>query len=158
MILTSSLINDNDLREIVGMVSSAYYGDNLTLKTCEKKSDRRTSWTLKVRSSSLQGAHHSAPLIGNETGRRTVSACWHCHRDVMCEIYDRDPNARIASGMIKYANVQDFVDNFGSTYYRNAGSMARPVRYGTLCLCEDNPAVRPNYHHLLTPLLIGGTH
>lgn len=151
MILTSDFVNATILEGIVCRISDAFYEGNLTLKTCERKSDRRVSFTLKVRSSAEAGAHYS-PSIGGTLGRRTVSACWHAHRDVMAEILKHDPTARITSSFAKYEGLSSFLELFPPTYYRNVGNMAHPVRYGTLCHCEDGADLRPCHQYLTTAL------
>ena len=104
--------------------------DNIQLEA-KQASQGLIRFTLRVHNSSGKGAHLSA------SGRRTVSACWHVHRDVMQALFSAHPQASIASGLAKYRNGEDFLANFGRTYYANAGSQARPVAYGTLCLCDS---------------------
>lgn len=141
MILTSSKLDAQALATIVEEVSDAAYGGNLKVQA-ETLSARRTRFTLKVKNSRAQGAHRSG------SGRRTVSACWHAHRDVMHALFYVDASARIASGMAKYEGFDSFRSIFARTYYRNVGSLHSPQSYGALCDCaaddRDLPSIPRN--------------
>lgn len=126
----------SELEAMVIVVSHAHYSDNLTIKAISDESTSRATvvrFTLRVRNSSGPGAHWSAG-----SGRRTVAACWHAHRDVLRRIFAHYPDARITTAFATYDGVSGFNRTFPGTYDHNAGSMMYPVCYGDLCLCEDN--------------------
>ena len=50
----------------------------------------------------------------------------------MSALYDIAPNAVIRTALATYRGVEGFQDNFGATYYTNAGSPMAPQAYGEL--------------------------
>jgi hypothetical protein len=145
MILTSSKLDAVQVSEIVRRISEKMYGGNLYAVKCERISARRTRFTLKVRDSKEIGAHRSS------SGRRTVSACWHAHRDVMHAIFYVDPSASLTSGLVRYEGLDSFLDRYLSTYHHNAGSMMSPVPYGSLCSCDADDRAVPTIPHTVEP-------
>jgi len=150
MELRSKRIDATELRGIVRIASDATYAGNVIANAEDvrtlKDGTHVVRFSLRVRSSREKGAHKSP------RGRRTVSACWHAHRDIMREIFRHDPDAFVGSMMARYEGELSFLARFPATYYRNAGSMARPIHYGALCECgtygprhpERSTDVEPN--------------
>ena len=84
---------------------------------------------LRVNDSRKAGARTSA------SGRRTVSACWHVHRDVMEAIFAVNPDVVIVSALATYNGKEDFEHKHLATHYHNAGSRMYPAQFGDLCDC-----------------------
>ena len=120
-----------ELEGIVAEVSRNNYKGNLELNRAEQSPRGRVDWTLRVKRSRDPGAHRSW------SGRRTVAACWHAHRDVMAAVFERNPAARIVSSFADYEGRERFEREFPGTYYHQVGSMMQPADYGELCDCEE---------------------
>jgi hypothetical protein len=86
-------------------------------------------FTLKVADSRGVGARRSW------SGRRTVSACWHAHRDVMIDIFELNPNANLKTAMAHYKNKESFYDLYPGTGGKNIGSQFQPAYAEDLCDC-----------------------
>jgi len=69
-------------------------------------------------------------------GRKVAAVCWHGHRDFMRALYAEDPEARIKSAVADYRGRQDFEESFGSTGFRNVGSMMYPQFAKDVCSCS----------------------
>jgi hypothetical protein len=86
-------------------------------------------FTLRVQDSKKAGARRSA------SGRRTASACWHAHRDVMMEIFKMNPDTNLKTVMAHYKNKESFYDLFPGTADINVGSQMQPAYPEELCNC-----------------------
>ena len=123
-------VSESDFSRIVREVSDSLYNGNL--KVIESRDDGvrfpRVRAQLRANSSREVGARRSW------SGRRTVSACWHAHRDVYREVFRQYPDATIQTSMARYT-----ADNFENTYPRtgdqNIGSMVSPAYMPELCDC-----------------------
>jgi hypothetical protein len=98
----------------------------------------RSAVSFRLRVLDSKEAGHRLGFVRTSRGnrRRLVAACWHAHRDVMGQIFDRYPNARIKTMLFDYRGAEDFVRNFRHTGDRNAGSLFEPVALRDLCECE----------------------
>lgn len=116
------------LQEALNQANRDYAG-NLTFKSIFPNG-KHINFTLTVHSSRSPGARRGF------RGQRIAAACWHAHRDVMHEIFDGVPDARLKSGMIDYRGRDDFESNHHGTGYRNIGSQLEPLSYQQACDCE----------------------
>lgn len=87
------------------------------------------AFTLGVHDSKKAGAHRSA------RGRRTVSACWHVHRDVMKKIFKMNEHANLRTTMAHYKDKESFYKLYPNTAYMMAGSIMHPAHVSDLCEC-----------------------
>ena len=122
------------IRKIVNTVSKEKYENNLILDeggfhSPPKKVGKAISFTLRVNSSKEPG--HTI----THSGKRWVSACWHCHRDVMIAMFKYNPNIRIKSAIADYKGKEDFKFKFPATAYINVGSMMQPRNMEDGCEC-----------------------
>jgi hypothetical protein len=67
--------------------------------------------------------------------RRSVSACWHAHRDVLTLLFARYPMAEVRTTYAAYLGAQSFADRFLATARTNIGSAYNPVVLTELCEC-----------------------
>lgn len=68
-------------------------------------------------------------------GRKVHAVCWHGHADFMTLVFQRDPSARIETGIATYAGRDDFLANYLETAWRNIGAMIAPVAMASACRC-----------------------
>lgn len=132
-------LSTEQVREIIETVSKRDYDGNLIPNRLDDASNSRTVWTeFTIRCRSSRDAGHkvslsSMPFNGKE--RRLTAACWHAHRDVMQELFERYPDAKLTSGFAKYNGREDFLATVESTGYLNIGSLAFPVQARESCDC-----------------------
>lgn len=111
---------------------SAQYGDNITThQDMHQMGSRviRVQGRIRAESSRGPGARRSW------SGRRTVSACWHAHRDVFRALFAAYPDATVQTTMARYT-AENFEDVYPRTAYVNVGSMAAPANMPNLCECD----------------------
>ena len=128
MIVTG--VSEAELLDIVSKVSNQRYDGNIIVKSSSTLSSRRSTFTLRARSSRLWGARRS------HSGRRTVSACWHAHRDVLAAIFYYYPNARVQTWIITYNGREHFEATYVQTGKTNIGSVYSPVKLRDTCDCD----------------------
>jgi hypothetical protein len=68
--------------------------------------------------------------------RRINAVCWHGYRDVLVELFNINPDARVYTALAKYKGKQGFYDNYPKTAYHNIGSMVSSAYMPDLCDCE----------------------
>lgn len=68
-------------------------------------------------------------------GRKVHAVCWHGHADFMTLVMQRDPSARIETGIATYAGRDDFLANYTDTAFRNIGAPIAPVAMASACRC-----------------------
>lgn len=68
-------------------------------------------------------------------GRRTAACCWHAYRDVLIEVFNINPEAKVKTMFAKYYGREEFYKLFPLTQYRNVGSAFQPITAGELCDC-----------------------
>lgn len=126
-------ISADKVQEVVDAISNTYE-TNVEIKEIRDVSGPRrgasATFTLRVTSSRGRGAH----IAGS--GRRTVAACWHVHRDVMRALFLFGAT-RIKSAFADYRSLEHFEEIHADTYTRNVGSMMQPASYGALCECAE---------------------
>lgn len=112
---------------------SARYGGNLIVHRDAKAiSGRSSRGRVVVRASGGEGARRSW------SGRRGPWACWHAYRDVLSELFDVNPEARIRTSLTTYDGARGFQLNYPATAYKNIGSMVSPAYMPELCDCPDS--------------------
>lgn len=118
--------------DIVRRVSDERYAGNIHCKSLADVSTRnqpRTRFVLRASDSARVGARRSA------SGRRTVSACWHAHLDVLRAMFAHESAARVRSRFYS-ADSSTFEDKARESYNVNAGGEMYHVRFGDLCPCN----------------------
>lgn len=131
-----------DVHNVVRDVSSSLYDGNIIVRTGEDRSNRagaRATFTLRTTDTAGPGAKGSASAFGKGTGpkgrRRTISACWHAHYDVLAELFARFPAARVVTAIATYT-APTFRDRALETSYLNVGSQLFPVTAPDCCECD----------------------
>jgi hypothetical protein len=79
------------------------------------------------------GQKRSANVLGGQ--RRVAAVCWHVYRDVLIEVFNINPDAKVKTAYAKYYGKQAFYDLFPDTGHRNIGSMMYPVTPVECCDC-----------------------
>lgn len=123
-------IEPHQLRAAVSTAGKEFYNDNLTFRREPDKIGNWLHFTLRVKDSHEPGAHRAA--VSN---RRTASACWHAHRDVMRAIFRAAPDAVLKTRLASYRGSEGFEHEFPATGTANAGSMMQPQPRNTCCDC-----------------------
>ena len=124
-------VSHAQVKAIVAQVGQSY-GDNLTThQDMHEVGSRviRTTGRIVARSSRETGARRSW------SGRRTISACWHAHRDIYRAIFEAYPAATITTSLARYT-AGNFEDTYPATGWQNIGSMVQPAYMPELCDCE----------------------
>lgn len=124
------------LEEFKSAVSSvsADYDDNLVIHDDAKSTSSRSSrGRVVVKDSRGAGARRSW------SGRHGKWACWHAYRDVLTELFEINPNARIRTALTVYNGEEGFEQSYPATAYKNIGSMVQPAYMPELCDCDDWP-------------------
>jgi len=115
---------------VVDAVSAELYDGNIIVnRDSDDRSNSRTNHcrtSLRVKNSRGHGARMSW------SGRRTVSACWHAHRDVFREAFRLYPDAVISTVLARYT-AENFEETYRKTAYVNVGSMMSPAYAPELC-------------------------
>ncbi len=136
-----------DVYRVVRDVAGKLYDDNITVRTGEDRSNRagpRATFTLRASDTTGCGAKGSASAFGKGTGpngrRRTISACWHAHYDVLAELFARFPSARVVTAIATYT-APTFRERALATAYLNVGSDLHPVTAPDCCECDHTAYV-----------------
>jgi hypothetical protein len=123
-------IEETQLRAAVIVASIVFYERNLKFR---REPDQQGNWlhfTLGVENCRKPGAHRAGV-----SGRRTVAACWHAHRDVMRAIFRIAPDAILHTMLATYRGSAGFEHEFPATGTANAGSIAQPIQRRECCAC-----------------------
>jgi hypothetical protein len=75
-----------------------------------------------------------------EGRRRTISACWHAHYNVLAELFARFPAARVVT-KIATCTAPTFSDRALETSYLNVGSNLFPATASDCCECDHTDHV-----------------
>lgn len=116
---------------IDAMNDTPHYGgdvDTILIKS-ETVRPHVYDFTLRIADSRMVGAAVAA------SGRRSVNACWHAHRDVMSALFAQHSRMTLTSAVTRYLGRSGFLDAFADTGYRNIGSLAQPVKAVNACKC-----------------------
>lgn len=142
-----------DFQAIVEKVSAEQYQGNLIVhpdsrdlhgKRAPRIQGRVTVKSIGYReglpvSETLPGVRRSSSNFSvNAEGyaRRVHAACWHAYRDVLTELFERYPDARVSTAFAKYNGKAGFLAEYPDTAYRNIGSMVYPVYASDACDCN----------------------
>jgi hypothetical protein len=131
-----SRVNLDEFCAIVEAVSvNEYRGNVIVASDAHEGPGNGCTARLKVQDSYGYGARTS------RTGRHGPIACWHAYRNVLRELFDRFPTARVRTRLAIYRGRSGFEEHFPQTAYANIGSQAQPAYAEDLCACdEDGPA------------------
>jgi hypothetical protein len=138
-------VSPEEVTKIIRHISASDYDGNLIADgtpthtgTTERSG---VHFKLRVSDSAGPGAKITVDRFGTSKKgyRRTVSACWHAHRDVMLMLFDWYPEARLKSAVADYRGAESFLKQFPGTGYANVGSLVFPVAFQDSCLCELTP-------------------
>ena len=125
-------VTPTQLAKIVRTVSAKLYKGNIIFKSGpEMVNTKKMTFALTVKRSDQPGGRRSP------SGRKVAAACWHAHRDIMQELFNQFPEARLKSMMADYRGKDEFEDNFPETAWVNIGSEAQPCYSGDACECEE---------------------
>ena len=123
-------VTEEQFVNVVTKVSWQRYGGNVSTIDMRPASGRSCRGRVNVKSSSGLGARRSW------SGRRGPWACWHVFRDVIAEVFEQYPDARVSTGMARYTRA-NWAHTYPQTGDRNIGSMVNPVTMPELCDCSD---------------------
>lgn len=119
-----------EFRSAIATVT-AEYGGNLVIHDDAKAiSGRSCRGRVVVNDSRGPGARWSW------SGRHGKWACWHAYRDVLTEIFDINPDARVRTSLAHYVGRDGFESSYPATAYKNIGSMFQPAYMPELCECD----------------------
>lgn len=138
MRIKQKALDPNEIFTIVDRVSNGMYGGNIIVKHSNRHSPNVITLTIRALYSNRLGARRSY------SGRRSISACWHAHRDVIRAILTRYPEATITTGLlgpIRYEGLQHFEATYPDTGSIDIGSMFQPAQIADLCECDGNEPV-----------------
>ena len=110
-----------DAIDIVNKVSREKYGGNLVVSSSRQVSDSTVQLLVEV-------ADHGGPgaFLG-EVRHHDKGACWHAFQDVLAALYEGYPQARVTTGIARYASQAHFLA---------VGDTTKPTRTG-LCRCQQ---------------------
>lgn len=117
--------------DVVAQVSAENYNYNVIVHPDARQDGvriPRVVGRIRAESSRESGARRSW------SGRRTVSACWHAHRDVFRAVFAQFPDTVIITSMARYT-ADNFEDVYPKTGNQNIGSMMQPAYMPELCEC-----------------------
>jgi len=80
------------------------------------------------------GQRRSSSAFNQE--RRINAVCWHGYRDVLIEVFNINPDARVYTAMAKYRGKDSFYSEYPLTGHKNIGAPIAPVTMPELCDCE----------------------
>lgn len=133
-------------QDIVAKVSDRDYEGNLRAELGSQQSATRFRGRVMLQHTGYQmfgrkdtsllapGQRRSASSFSGE--RRINAVCWHVYRDVLTELFNQFPEARVYTAMAKYKGKDGFEANYPQTAYQNIGSMAYPMTMPETCECE----------------------
>ena len=115
---------------VEGVGQDAYNGNLIIHPDMRQEGKRviRVQGRIRAESSREAGARRSW------SGRRTVAACWHAHRDVYRALFAQYPDATVQTSMARY-DAATFEDVYPATGNVNIGSMFAPAYMPELCDC-----------------------
>lgn len=138
-------VTPQQFSDIVAKVSANAYQNNLKAELGSQQSPTRFRgrvilahtgyqlWGGKDTSLLAPGQRRSASAFSN--GRRINAVCWHVYRDVLRELFNAYPEARVYTAMAKYKGRDGFEANYPATAHQNIGSMAYPMTMPETCDC-----------------------
>lgn len=122
--------------------AGALYEDNLRPEFGREYSARRFNATVKLKVTGYQMGFPTQELAPGQnrsaSGRRTAAVCWHVYRDVLIEVFNINPDAKVATMYAKYYGSEAFYELFPATGSINRGSMFAPIGASQTCDCFTN--------------------
>jgi hypothetical protein len=118
-----------DFQAIVAYVSKDGYDGNIVVERHAHGTDRRLAARLWATDGHGPGARTSW------SGRHGHAACWHAYRDVLAELFERFPTARVRTALAVYRGQEGFERDYPATAYINIGSQMQPASMPELCDC-----------------------
>lgn len=79
------------------------------------------------------GQKRSGNVMGGQ--RRVAAVCWHVYRDVLVEVFNINPNAKVRTAYAKYLGEESFYEEYPKTANINIGSLMYPVSPVECCDC-----------------------
>jgi hypothetical protein len=113
-------------------LTNKQYKNNVDFVHIRPVSKTRLSFRLRVKKS-----HGPGGKIGF-SGRHTIAACYHLHRDFMINLFNLNPTAKIISCQARYDGKDDFNVKYPSIGSKNVGSMMQPVCFADSCECGQH--------------------
>ena len=107
-----------------------------------RRRDGRNEVSFTLRALYAEGRARPYRRLSTRTGRngkpRTIVGvlCWHGHRDFMLRLFERYPDAILASHLARYEGRAGFLANYPETGETNIGSAMYPVRLSDVCYCH----------------------
>jgi hypothetical protein len=77
-----------------------------------------------------------APGEKRRQGWFTNALCWHAEHDVLIEIFNINPNAKVRTMYANYLGAEVFLREYPRTARINVGPTAKPVMPVECCDCE----------------------
>jgi hypothetical protein len=131
----------DELADIVRSVSDERYGGNVRIDTAVEERGKVIRFKLRAEQSGdgKRGGDCAPGARRSWSGTRTVSACWHAHRDILRALFQAHPQAVIVTAMARYEGLAGFEDTYPDTAHKNIGSMMEPAYMPALCDCSEGP-------------------
>jgi hypothetical protein len=136
-------ITKGQFEAAVAKAAATHYNDNLrpefgteysTTRFRARVLPKQTGNQMGLATEELApGQRRSANVMGGM--RRVNAVCWHAYRDVLIEVFNINPNAKVRTGMAKYLGRESFYELFPETGRVNIGSMMYPVTMPECCDC-----------------------
>lgn len=140
MMITGITVDQFELAVAMAGVS---YKDNLRAEIGTRYSETRFNARvmLKVTGSGMglptdelaPGQKRSANVMGGQ--RRVAAVCWHVYRDVLIEVFDTNPKAKVRTAYAKYLGRESFYEEFPKTAWHPIGSTMYPMTPLDCCDC-----------------------
>lgn len=141
MIITG--ITSAEFEQAVVKAGTLFYNDNLRAEFGTHYSSRRFTARVLPKQTGAKlglpveelapGQRRSANVMSGQ--RRVNAVCWHAYRDVLIEVFNINPDAKVRTAMAKYLGRESFYENFPETGRHNIGSMMYPVTMPECCDC-----------------------
>ncbi|AYN57992.1 hypothetical protein HWB90_gp042 [Mycobacterium phage Fowlmouth] len=118
------------------------YDNNLTAFIGTEYSNTRFIGRVVLRETGFQKFGKGTDLASGQRrssqGRRINAVCWHAYRDVLVEVFNINPDAKVRTREAKYLGKESFYANFPNTAHSNLGSLFQPLCYADACDCDGD--------------------
>jgi hypothetical protein len=118
------------------------YADNLRTDITRVFSSNRLQATVKLKMTGYGMGLPTEELAPGQkrsikwSGERRVAAvCWHVYRDVLIEVFNINPDAKVRTQYAKYLGKESFYEEFPKTAHIDIGSPVMPVTPVECCDC-----------------------
>jgi hypothetical protein len=122
--------------------AGALYADNLRADFGTTYSPKRFRATVKLK---VTGYGMGLPVEELAPGqkrsikwsgeRRVAAVCWHVYRDVLIEVFNINPDAKVRTAYAKYLGKESFYEEFPKTAHIDIGSAIMPITPVECCDC-----------------------